>query len=498
MITDLDDLEHKYDIVIVGSGIAGLGLSRLLNTTNAKILIFDSGDLKFNKTINQKSHAESKNLGNWPSKNYASHFSRVRMFGGNSNVWGGWCMELDEYDYSNNDVWGYLKKELIQHYPNAYKLLNITPKKISSQELNLSSVDPYVINISRGNFKNKCKSYIEENQNIDLILNTEVDKINFDANKVTSLSLKNLSGATKEVFLNKLVMSTGGFEATKILSSNIPKLYLNNNLGKFFMEHPQLQVGRVKISSKSINRFAKKYSPPTAKHLFDDKRNIVNEKYFSGFKSTNKNVRNYFVLRTSNVYQSKALYRLRHTILTKSLSATGKIHIINLVQLVGDMFDMFFRKLFSKLSKSKSYSVVLHLEQKPDKKNKIEINKNKAILDWNFTDNDFANLKKSIEDLNIIFKEMESKFILKKIFNSDKDKINNYLKKNIFGIGHHMGTTRMGFKKEDSVCDLNLKYHGIENLYINSTSVFPTGGIANPTLTLLALTSRLAENLNND
>ena len=73
MITDLDDLEHKYDIVIVGSGIAGLGLSRLLNTTNAKILIFDSGDLKFNKSINQKSHAESKNLGNWPSKNYASH-----------------------------------------------------------------------------------------------------------------------------------------------------------------------------------------------------------------------------------------------------------------------------------------------------------------------------------------------------------------------------------------------------------------------------------------
>ena len=61
-----------------------------------------------------------------------------------------------------------------------------------------------------------------------------------------------------------------------------------------------------------------------------------------------------------------------------------------------------------------------------------------------------------------------------------------------------MGTTRMGFLKEDSVCDLNLKYHGINNLYINSTSVFPTAGIANPTLTLLALTSRLAENLNND
>ena len=34
------------------------------------------------------------------------------MYGGNSNVWGGWCMELDEYDYLNNNVWGYLKKEI--------------------------------------------------------------------------------------------------------------------------------------------------------------------------------------------------------------------------------------------------------------------------------------------------------------------------------------------------------------------------------------------------
>ena len=498
MISDLENLHDKYDIVIAGAGIAGLGLSRLLNTTNSRILIFDSGDLKFNNKINKKSYAESKNLGNWPSKNYASQFSRLRMFGGNSNVWGGWCMELDEYDYSNNEIWRYLKKELMQHYPNAYKLLNINPKTISSDELNLSSVDPYVVNISRGNYKDECKSYIEENQNIDLILNTEVDKINFEENKAISINLKNHSGSVKEVFLSKLVISTGGFETTKILNSNIPNLYMNINLGKFFMEHPQLQVGRVKISSKSINKFINKYSPPTAKHLFDDKRNISNEKYFSGFKSSNKSVRNYFVLRTSNVYQSKALYRLRHIILTKSLSSTGRISMMNLLQLAVDILDMFLKKLLSKLSRNKSYSVVLHLEQKPDKENKIYINNDRAILDWNFTDNDFTNLMQSIEDLNIIFNEMESKFNLKKIFYSDKDKINTYLKNNIFGIGHHMGTTRMGFSKEDSVCDLNLKYHGINNLYINSTSVFPTGGIANPTLTLLALTSRLAENLNND
>ena len=45
---------------------------------------------------------------------------------------------------------------------------------------------------------------------------------------------------------------------------------------------------------------------------------------------------------------------------------------------------------------------------------------------------------------------------------------------------------------------MSQNYYGIDNLIINSTSVFPTGGIANPTLTMLALTSRLAERLNNE
>ena len=93
---------------------------------------------------------------------------------------------------------------------------------------------------------------------------------------------------------------------------------------------------------------------------------------------------------------------------------------------------------------------------------------------------------------------MNARFYLKNIFEQDTKELKKYLKKHIFGIGHHLGTTRMGSSSSDSVCDTDLKYHGIKNLYLNSTSVFPTGGIANPTLTMLALTSRLAEKLNNE
>jgi choline dehydrogenase-like flavoprotein len=61
---------------------------------------------------------------------------------------------------------------------------------------------------------------------------------------------------------------------------------------------------------------------------------------------------------------------------------------------------------------------------------------------------------------------------------------------------HHMGTTRMGSDPRSSVVDPNCRIHGLANLYIAGSSVFPTGGYANPTLTIVALALRLADHIN--
>jgi choline dehydrogenase-like flavoprotein len=63
-------------------------------------------------------------------------------------------------------------------------------------------------------------------------------------------------------------------------------------------------------------------------------------------------------------------------------------------------------------------------------------------------------------------------------------------------IGFHlMGTTRMAGDPKQGVVDANLRVHGVDNLYIASSSVFPTVGYSNPTLTIVALTLRLADQL---
>jgi choline dehydrogenase-like flavoprotein len=65
----------------------------------------------------------------------------------------------------------------------------------------------------------------------------------------------------------------------------------------------------------------------------------------------------------------------------------------------------------------------------------------------------------------------------------------------ISGGPHHMGTTRMSSDPRHGVVDEHCRVHSVDNLYIAGSSVFATGGYANPTFTLVALALRLADTL---
>jgi choline dehydrogenase-like flavoprotein len=63
------------------------------------------------------------------------------------------------------------------------------------------------------------------------------------------------------------------------------------------------------------------------------------------------------------------------------------------------------------------------------------------------------------------------------------------------GNEHHMGTTRMNRDSAKGVVDENCRVHGLANLYVAGSSIFPTGGVANPTLTIVTLALRLADHI---
>ena len=68
-------------------------------------------------------------------------------------------------------------------------------------------------------------------------------------------------------------------------------------------------------------------------------------------------------------------------------------------------------------------------------------------------------------------------------------------KEDFKGAEHIIGTCRMGPDPAQSVVDGRLRSHDHGNLYLTGSAVFPTSGTANPTLTIAALSLRLAEEL---
>ena len=63
------------------------------------------------------------------------------------------------------------------------------------------------------------------------------------------------------------------------------------------------------------------------------------------------------------------------------------------------------------------------------------------------------------------------------------------------GTYHHMGTTRMHDSPRQGVVDRDCRVHGVGNLHVAGSSVFPTSSSNHPTMTLVALALRLSDRL---
>jgi choline dehydrogenase-like flavoprotein len=114
----------------------------------------------------------------------------------------------------------------------------------------------------------------------------------------------------------------------------------------------------------------------------------------------------------------------------------------------------------------------------------------RLCIDWRYRPEDIASIGRT---LGILATEFERSGVgqLQMEPASLEDDLLRY---GAYG-GHHIGTARMGQDPRTSVVDSNARVHDVANLYIAGSAVFPTSSQANPTLTLLALSLRLADHL---
>jgi choline dehydrogenase-like flavoprotein len=145
------------------------------------------------------------------------------------------------------------------------------------------------------------------------------------------------------------------------------------------------------------------------------------------------------------------------------------------------------------------YALHYHAEQVPHPDSRITLDKEtdafgvpRASIDLRYTDQDVQSV---IDSHELLDKALQANGIGRLEFMYGPQQMRERVDAQASDGYHQAGTTRMGEDPAQSVVDSSLKTHGVDNLYVASSSVFPTSGQANSTLLAVAFGVRLAHHL---
>jgi choline dehydrogenase-like flavoprotein len=109
----------------------------------------------------------------------------------------------------------------------------------------------------------------------------------------------------------------------------------------------------------------------------------------------------------------------------------------------------------------------------------------RVALDWRVAADDYRHVRRSLD----LFERDVTSLRLGSVQIEDESQWA------LRGTYHHMGTTRMHADPKRGVVDAQCRVHGLDNLYVAGSSVFPTAGSGTPTLMIVAMAVRLADHL---
>lgn len=146
--------------------------------------------------------------------------------------------------------------------------------------------------------------------------------------------------------------------------------------------------------------------------------------------------------------------------------------------------------------------VSVELEQAPNPESRVKLSSaqdamglNQVLLDWKFTK---LEKRSALAFIKTIGKEFGRLGLGRVMIRDWLLEDNDEWGEDLHGSFHHLGTTRMTDDPKRGVVDRNCRVHGVYNLYIAGGSVFATAGATNPTLTIVALSLRLADHLKKE
>jgi choline dehydrogenase-like flavoprotein len=514
----------ETELCIVGAGAAGITLAQSLRDVGFRVLLLESGGLEPEEATQALYQGEYRGV---PDDEL--DVTRLRFFGGSTNHWAGWCRPLEAIDFTPVDpadprAWPITRADLDPYYARAQELCELGPANyddlapwLRTTGMTVPAFDPKRLRTALfqvsppTRFGEKYRDALSAAANVTVLLHANCLELRTgpDAARVTGLRARPLDGLTFEITARFFVLAAGGIENARLLllSNGVRPAGLGNDhdlVGRYYMNHPWLTGAGYAAFAAPLSNFRLYLDQAAAlgTSIFGTLTNGDPEPGIGGFR---------VVLSASRriVEGVNSLRALGASLRSGHLPPDGFWH--NLGQVLRDydaVVDATYKTVFGaksgpfNLPEPGSGPIVgaqldVNVEQFPVPESRVVLAEardalglNRAAVDWRPVGREKQTVRRALEHVADEFGRLG----LGRVHISsmpDGDKWPGTMR----GSRHHIGTTRMSNDPKAGVVDATCRVHGIANLYIAGSSVFPGCGFANPTLTIVALAQRLSDEL---
>lgn len=522
MYTDGREVETgstlTYDICIVGAGAAGISMALSLMESSLSVCVLESGGFSADGETQELYRGRSVGIP------YDSlHTSRLRYFGGSTNHWAGWCARLRESDFEERSWvphtgWPIRRADLDPYYPEAYRLCEIEPvqEDPASWEdpaehrvrlpLDEAKVTNTVIQVGPpARFGRLYRQDLISSSNVHLITHANMTRMEASASgsTVTGLQVRCLNGNAFQVQAQRYVLACGGIENARLLllAHEHVSEGLGENpdlIGRFFMESPWVNSATVVLSERMSMALYNRQLVGAGEAIFcpritkevQQRRELLSCRFsFIDHYPAYATMRKLFNRFVENPLQFGSPW----TDIEDDVRA--------ILRDFGGTFVGLNKRFKDDLpyDNAKTFQLRMHVEQAPNPESRVRLGEERdafgerrAQLDWQLTDRE---KRTAVEAHRILAQELGRTGLGRLRVDDWAQETDFDWPEGLRGIGHHIGTTRMSSDPENGVVDTSCKMHGVDNLFIAGSSVFPTSGDPGPTLTIVALALRLADHL---
>ncbi len=515
-------------LCVVGAGAAGITLALELEAAGLECLLVEAGGLE-PEPETQALH-DILSVGDPVREDY---MARARCFGGTCNLWAGRCMRLNPGDVAarpwvGESGWPIAYEEIERHYEAAGRALDLPgPPFFAASHyeglmgrgerllLDDGALEPTISLWARRpmRFGGMHRRRLLRSTRVRVVLHANALGLAAaaDGRRIERLRLQTLDGRPLEVRARRFVLAAGGLENARLLlaSSDVHTGGLGNAgdcVGRYFMDHPRTVFGRVRLSPDAPLRLLR--GRPLSRGRMQlglaPSREVQRREGLLHHYLTFEEEQSTYALKQYDaaVQVAKVVLRRGHaggrTDLRKALRArmqtAGLMYLLTPKEILPHWVYRTYatlRPLVHERRRERRYVVVFFCEQPPDPASRVYLGRErdrlgvpKLTLDWRIG----GEVTRSVLRLReLLGQELRAKHLG---VIDDEAGLPDYT-----DASHHIGTTRMSRDPRTGVVDADCRVHGIENLFVAGSSVFPSAGHANPTLTIVALAIRLARHL---